>query len=219
LYDSYKQSPKDLEIYIFNQIYYLFEIITIEQKDMRVVGREMINRFLSGIGGEYSNPVLTKEAVNHPSTQRYMVGGGGNPGSKQTIIDFIKKHKGDINKVKLDAEFKRVMDNNVGRPRYNIIPADVNNGLMICINDTWGNYIEIKNYRFDEKTFSGTIRFTIYDHFGLDESDVISDKPAGNTQTRGFGDWFVLQHYKGCDGKYKPFITYIEHEIEFSGSF
>lgn len=97
------------------------------------------------------------------------------------------------------------------------------NGLTLCVDDTWGNYIELKNYTCNGSTFSGTLRFTVYDDFGLDDNDV-----SGNSYSAlknliidfdsGFGSWYVLQHYTGCQGKYKPFINYMESEIDFSGS-
>lgn len=30
--------------------------------------------------------------------------------------------------------------------------------------------------------------------------------------------WYVLQHYKNCKGAYKPFISYMDFDVSFSGS-
>lgn len=44
-------------------------------------------------------------------------------------------------------------------------------GLKICVNDTRGNFIEIKDRTCDGYTFSGTI----YDYFGLNDTDITGD--------------------------------------------
>ena len=35
----------------------------------------------------------------------------------------------------------------------------------------------------------------------------------------GFVAWYTLQHYKGANGKYKPFVTYVELEEAIKGSY
>ena len=86
--------------------------------------------------------------------------------------------------------------------------------------------IEIVNYEFDGKNYKGTIRYKIYDHFGLDTKDVnafkripvLEKKWAKYGWIPGFASWFVLQRYENCEEKYKPYVTYITIEEDFEGS-
>lgn len=55
------------------------------------------------------------------------------------------------------------------------------------------------------------ICFKYFDHFGLEESDHI--------WAPGFCDWYTLQHYDRFNKAYKPFITYIEFDEPFSGTY
>lgn len=85
------------------------------------------------------------------------------------------------------------------------------------MNDTWGNYVEVDNYSFDGKYFKGTLRFHIYDHFGLDKPDVLPKGMKNYGDLAGFRAWFTLQHYDLFNGKYRPFITQMNIEIPFEG--
>ena len=76
------------------------------------------------------------------------------------------------------------------------------NGLTMCVNGLWGNEIIVEKYSCDGTSYSGTLRFTLYDHFGLDEEDI---NKYG--ELVGFRDWYILQHFKSYNGSYKPFIT------------
>ena len=101
----------------------------------------------------------------------------------------------------------------VPNPYFNT-KDDRSNGLQICVNQVWGYSITIKNFRCTGSTFSGTLSYSLFDHFGLDDNDV--KKIYGWTQQ--FCAWYVLQHYKNCKGAYKPFISYMDFDVSFSGS-
>ncbi len=58
--------------------------------------------------------------------------------------------------------------------------------------------------------FTAKYTVTLWDHFGLDMPNV--QKKLGALAE--FRAWFVLQHLHG----YRPFITKIEFEKEFTGS-
>ena len=56
--------------------------------------------------------------------------------------------------------------------------------------------------------YRGRLKFTIHDHFGLDQSDV--ESRAGNPPTGHWGvyAWYALQHFNGFDRlRYNPFIS------------
>lgn len=99
---------------------------------------------------------------------------------------------------------------NVSYPRFHE-NSDIIHGLTICVNDTWGNTVEVKDYNFDGEHFSGTLHFCIYDHFGLDQPDV--EKTYVNLA--GFRAWYVLQHYDYFNGSFVPFVTLMEFDVPF----
>ena len=61
-----------------------------------------------------------------------------------------------------------------------------------------------------ETGFKGTLHFIIYDHFGLDKPDI--EKFSSGIV---FRSWFMLQHWKKFNGKYRPFVTIMEFDIPF----
>ena len=55
-----------------------------------------------------------------------------------------------------------------------------------------------------------------YVNFVSQGNNVYLEKIYGWTQQ--FCAWYVLQHYKNCKGAYKPFISYMDFDVSFSGS-
>jgi len=53
----------------------------------------------------------------------------------------------------------------------------------------------------------------LYDHFGLDESDI---EKFGFAE--GFRSWYILQHYINYNKAYKPFLTLMEFDTTFTGA-
>lgn len=209
------------EEYLFSSMKDLFWLLTSSNDDMRDVAYDMINHFRYGNGENYSNDILTEYAKNHESTQRYLTN------SRRMILDEIKALNGNLSYLEsadMDSPFIKSL-RGVGNPHYDRV-EDLFNGLTICIDDTWGNQIEIVNYEFDGKNYKGTIRYKIYDHFGLDTDDVNAFKRIPVLEKNwvkyewipGFASWFVLQRYENCEEKYKPYVTYITIEEDFEGS-
>ena len=188
------------------------DIFCISDSEMGKVVEKMIEKFIEGSGGEFRDGILTDRVKNHTNTKKYI------DTVKENIINYLKNNNGNVDMLMKDDKFVAAMQD-IKRLNFS---NDFFNGLKIAINDTWGNYIEIKNYTCDGKNYSGTIRFTIYDHFGLDVSDVSSTESGWYSTFLGytseFGSWLVLQRYNGCNGKHKPFVTYIEFEESFSGT-
>jgi hypothetical protein len=176
---------------------------SIMDDSMRSVANEMFDHFIDGSGTDYRNDILTQTALKEPAMQNWV---------KRIIKELygsLNRNNGNLEAVAGDKTFNKIKD---VRP----VLGNLTNGLTICVNDTWGNYIDIDDYYLDGKNYSGTIKFTVYDTFGLDENDVTSKNPLKNISS--FYAWFVLQHYEGSSGKYKPFTTYIEFEVPFGGS-
>lgn len=166
---------------------------------------DMIQHFRYGNGKPYSNSVLTQEVKNHSSTQNFING----------VKDIIKNQLA-FNGGNLGALDYATLKNKIGnltRPSFSTWYNRIH-GLTITINDTWGNNVQVINYKVSGTKFSGTLRFNIYDHFGLDQPDV--EKIYGDLA--GFRAWFTLQHYQGFKGQYKPFVTEIYFDIPFGGN-
>ncbi len=182
--------------------------------NMATVSQDMIDNFVSGSGGKYTNETLTQEAREHESSIEYI---------KQTteiINNWIANHDGDIQGLEYDIENRDStvmvsnMKGNVDPPTYD----DIFGGLGICVDGTYGNQFEITSYKFDGKNYEYTIKYTVFDIFGLDSDDIAnSDRLMQFGILAGFRSWYILQHYNEYNGEYKPFITTIEFEETVSG--
>ena len=185
----------------------ILDICTVSDLTMNEVAHDMWDHFLDGTGTDYRNSLLTQKALNHESPQRLF------NGTINVITKYIKENEGLIpyHNTNFQNEMKVV-----GKPHFDTA-EDFLNGLAITIHDTHGYYVELKNYSFDGTNYTGTLKYTIYDHFGFDDDDV-SGGEWYQGYTKQFASWYVLQHYTGCNAAYKPFIVYLEKEIQISGS-
>lgn len=173
---------------------------------------DMVEHFMEGTGEDYSNDTLTSKVKNHESTEEYI------EAVKAKLNDVLSTYNGNISAFKYDVNerennpfIKKLKGTN--QPVFNKI-SDYVNGLVICLHGVWGNQIEVKSYSKNGDTYSGILTFTLYDHFGLDETDVVKFEEWH----KGFGSWYILQHSQSFLGEYKPFVTVIEFDIEFSGT-
>ncbi len=168
---------------------------------------DMIDTFRKGDKEQYSNEVLTKKVKKHKRTKEYI------KSIKKIVIEELQKHGGDVTKINYEegTKYHKKIQDNVTQPYFNTMRNKAT-GLTMAINDTWSNNVIIREYEFDGETFKGILQFNIYDNFGLDSPDI-----EKHGQRSGFREWFMLQHYDGYEGKYKPFITVIQFDVEFSG--
>ena len=188
---------------------------TFSSGDMVDIAQDMINYFLSGNGGTYSNDILTKEARRHSDSNRYI------NETTNIINDWIKNNNGDIKDLAYDIENRdntimvKNMKDCVDPPTYD----DIWGGLGICVDGTYGNQIDITSYKFDGVNYEYTVKYTIYDIFGLDNDDISHpDRLMQFGLIQGFRSWYILQHWDAYNFKYKPYITYIEFEETIKGS-
>lgn len=196
-YDGRKQ--------LFDNMRSLFKYCSMQP--LQDVALDMIDHFRYANGSDYQNEILTEKVSEHESTQRFI------NGNTKLIVDTLKKYNGNIMGLAYSRKALHKGIEDIGYPHYDTI-YDLFHGLTICIDDTHGNKIEITDYHTNGNEFWGTIRYTIYDHFGLDENDV---KKYGWVPGFGFASWYTLQHYNGCEKQYKPFVTYVVIEEEFRG--
>ena len=204
-----------------NSSYYKFNIKTISRcfatGDMNNVIAEMFDNFFSGNGGKYSNDILTKEVKEHDSTIKYV---------KQTtdiVNQWIKESQGNITALKYDEQLRKldqsIMVNNMKDTVYPPKYGDKLTGLGICIDAIYGNQIEITDYNYNGTDYEYTLKYTIYDIFGLDENDISHpDRLMDFGIIAMFRYWYIMQHYDKYNGNYKPFITYVIFEEKVKGT-
>ncbi|SFW25565.1 protein of unknown function [Sinomicrobium oceani] len=179
--------------------------------ELKGVALKMIAHFEGNTGTEFSNPILTKYAEEHPSTKRFC------KEMEKLIVERLKKDNGVIGQIQHkfyngnDGDRPRTYDMNYGHPRfkYNEDGWSGKKGLTILVNDTWAYEVSLTKFEEKGKNFKATYKVTLYDHFGLDEPDL----EKKYYYMVGFRAWFVLQHLRN----YKPFITKMEFEKTFNG--
>jgi len=144
---------------------------------------------------------------------------------KTTTKDFIKKFGDDLNNnLKLN-------NGNINTIPFIIYPEalrihpifdDSNTeGLRIMMNDTEYTKIHRQSYNFDPITreWEGTFYIEVFDHFGLDDGDLVKFQNATLPYTlnkkpgKGFASWWLLQHHKGR----KPFRTQMKFIVTLKG--
>ncbi|MFJ9174027.1 DUF3289 family protein [Streptomyces sp. NPDC102360] len=159
-----------------------------------------------------SGTALSRAVASSPQEQQYIEKAEG------IITRILQDNRGDTAPLtvadKLDQNLLYQEFNRTGLkyPVYDFSATNDNQrALSIAIHQFHGHTIELKDYTVSGNTFSGTLRFHSYDHFGLDPDDEIT--------TYGFIDWFTLQHYDRFDGKYTPPIAQADVEVPISGSF
>lgn len=84
-------------------------------------------------------------------------------------------------------------------------------GLTVAINDTQAFDVTLDELNVNEEgIYTGRFTAIIFDHFGLDDTDVT----PGLFPIAGFRAWYRLQRERG----YRPFVTQINLTREFSGT-
>lgn len=140
---------------------------------------------------------------------------------KRLIINELKRVNWDLSEFeKEDSEsvqkIREQVQNTVKYPKFN----DREDGLMIALHDLQGTNVYIENAKIEDDVFSGTLQFNFFDHFGLDDQDIMNEgKVLGiftvkYSSLEGFRSWYYLQHsdkYNTSDNtverQYKPFVT------------
>ncbi len=172
--------------------------------ELQGVAVKMIAKFKSNSGGEFTDSVLTRKVEEHDSTKNFVTN------VTKVIVDTAKREGGNITSLK-DETFYWKKTRTYSRPHFSTLKDTFAGGLTICINDVWAYEISIIEYEVNDTEFSGKFKVTLFDQFGLDKPDV--DKKYG--YLAGFRSWFLLQHRRD----FKPFITKIEFERTFEGTF
>ena len=170
---------------------------------------DMMAHFLGGTGTDYSNSVLTEKVKKHSSTIDYM------QDFTNVFNDFVYKYQGDVSAFANGDSFKQALrDDGVLFTKYDYWGKDILGGLTMAIHSWTESQVDLTSFKINNNnTYSGNLRFTFKDNFGLDADD-ISEFGA----LAGFRSWFILQHYDKYDGKYKPFKTVVTIDYPIFGS-
>ena len=134
---------------------------------------------------------------------------------KPKLHQILKREKWDINRVCLMRDFAPPAFN-LGNKVFGT--GDFGNGLGVMINGVQYVLIYVNKYFYDcnGKTYDITLKFVLYDVFGLDDDDLeeYGAKTPINAfdAMRGITAWWYLQHYFG----YAPLLTRAEVTREFT---
>ncbi len=156
---------------------------------------------------KYVNSDLTQAVSDEEVTKTYI------ELVKEQVVKTLSETKGNLSGLaySTDGSTGNIIDEYIQKHGdYPKFTEMTNLSLAIAIHQFHGNNITVKDFKCDGNTFSGTILFHFYDHFGLDADDEINHF--------GFVDWFTLQHYTKFDGAHSPFITTVNIEENFSGT-
>lgn len=181
---------------------------------MQDVALDMVSNFQCGLGKEYSNDILNTEIANHKESKKYI------SSTTKIINQWINDNNGDISGIKYNITNRKncimpskMRNNNVLPPVYD----DKLGGLGICVDGIYGSRTEITSYNFDGVNYSYTIKYTLYDIFGLDQKDMEDPDRYNYDKIKGFRCWYILQHLDFYDGRYQPFITYMQFQETVKG--
>ena len=200
---------------------------------------EMFGHFLDGTGTEYSNDNLTNAVVAHNETIKYV------NSIVDLLTDYLSQNNGDIASLYYDEDLWTLIEERSNHPMVNMMSEfrysngnklwqpvyGYNNGvpgLALCIDSLYGNKFSVEEYNLSGNSYSGSLRFRFYDHFGLDTLDLTANK-LENSIIGGeiyagiipaFRQWYILQHWNDLQSDVQPvpFVTIIEFSIPFSGT-
>jgi len=199
----------------------------IKNASLSDVFTSMMDRFISGSGAEYSNLDLTNAIASHSNTTEYT------QGVISILKTYLNNNSGDISGLYYDENLwiqptirnghpivSAMRANDIYEPYYGADCGEA--GLILCVDSLYGNKFEIETYEKNGNNYSGVLKFTFYDHFGLDTLDLSAEKFLGFKagQIEAFRQWFILQHWDslGYTVHPKPFVTIIEFTVSFSGT-
>lgn len=166
--------------------------------DLEEVANLAVNRVKENIGGYFSDSRLTYAAKNSGSFVNFA------NGVEHAISEYISDGGYIATLDEPAAEnklYKALLKDDLESTKFNT-NYDGLHGLRILVNDVWAYELVCTQYYQNQVILSIDLKYTLYDYFGLDYSDIHKFDQVI------FYVWFVLQHFRG----YKPFITKMEIE-------
>lgn len=182
--------------------------------------KRMIAKFKRNEGGVYEDKILTKYVSDNPNTAKYCMNVEDYIAEqlKQNIADLkkaedAKPYFGGVEEITKNRKLKN--KEYFTKPIYSYDNlSNVTGGLTIALNDIWAAEVLLKEVNTDNDNYKAKYQVTLWDHFGLDLPDMEKIFNIIPSVGETFLTWFILQHLRG----YKPFITKITFEREFTGN-
>ena len=110
------------------------------------------------------------------------------------LSEFEKKDSESVKKIREQVQ------KTVTYPKFN----NPNDGLMIALHDLQGANVYFENAKIEDDVFLGTLKFNFFDHFGLDDQDIMNSfkkeifgksvSLIDYSSIEGFRSWYYLQH-------------------------
>ncbi len=191
--------------------------------------KDMISKFKRNKGGVYRSNILTNAIKNHQSTLTYCKevedyiaeklknSKGKLSGLIENEIDFMgtSNLKNRRKKGKTTTQISKTTRKEIFfmRPQFDSF-EDLLAGQRIALNDIWATKVEVTEYKLENNIYNIKYDVTLWDHFGLDKSDLEKYFNLFKGARVIFSSWFTLQHLRG----YKPFITHIKFTKKFTGN-
>lgn len=180
--------------------------------------KRMIAKFKRNEGGIYEDPVLTEDIANHKATLEYC------SNLEDFIAEQIKTSKGKLSEIiemQIDMNYDErgyrgkttAKGRKFAKPTFGSL-LDTIKGETIALNDIWATEVYVLGIQFDKDNYSLSYEVTLWDHFGLDITDIEDIPNTIPIAKEAFAAWFTLQHLRG----YKPFITKMTFTKEFQGN-
>lgn len=159
--------------------------------------KKLVDHFKSNTGNIYSNGYMNEQMKKSKTLEEFVY---QKDGVLDVLCQILRKTNGNINKI----------ETQVGKIRSTRVKFDtlwdMFNGMSISVHDTIAYKIYVDDYELlSGNTFNCNLHIKIFDHFGLDMSDVEKFSIFD-----GFKAWYILQHVKG----YRPFLTCLECTLE-----
>lgn len=168
----------------------------------------MIDKFARKEGGIYESTILNNAISISPQVRKYcdginaylreqLIGNGWDISALEDKHVYFTKDSD----LKLRKKKNKHFEN---RPIFNTWEDRVK-GTAIALNDIWATEVKVTSFHKTRKHFEVTYQVTLWDHFGLDITDMEKIFNVIPSVGETFVCWFILQHLRG----YIPFITKI----------
>lgn len=186
----------------------------------------MISKFKANEGGIYEDKVLTESLKRDYATRQYR------NDLEDYMAEKVKENKGDFSyledktadltwddrdkKKKLTTRKKESDPNQYvpfARPTFGGW-GDRFEGETIATNDIHATEILIESINLNGDNYTINYQVTLWDHFGLDMTDIEAEPNSWWYTKEAFAAWFTLQHLRG----YKPFLTKVTFKKSFKGN-
>ncbi len=167
-------------------------------KTFEPIIKDMINHFMNETDDNfygmfdgynlYSNSDLTEQVKSHSESEDYI------NKNKTALNRCLKNFNGSICNLKYNPSIRHDKDLRKSHPFVAMADSmgiklpvfdDMFKGFKICIDSLQGAKIEILSYNLVGNSYSGKMKITYYDHFGLDVADLNKDGFAGIGRTQG----------------------------------